>query len=201
MGGYDNAYSRFIALAKIVLPLAALGILSTVFLVSRENTRQVSEVPRSDVDVLLREQRLSAPNYAGVTSDGTAIAMTADSAQRDPETEGRMIAEPVRARLDLPDGSQVDIASRRGTLDRGESRVVLEGDARLVTSTGYSLASERLTASLDRTDIASDVPVTGHGPPGHLKAGSMRLREDPETPGQYLLVFKGGVKLIYDPEN
>ncbi|HDR29767.1 MAG TPA: hypothetical protein ENN83_14595, partial [Rhodovulum sp.] len=63
MASHDNAYSRFIALAKIVLPLAALGILSTLFLISRD-TPSGDDLPysRVAVDELIREQRIGAPN-------------------------------------------------------------------------------------------------------------------------------------------
>ena len=33
---YDNSYSRFVALTKVILPIIALGILSTLFLFSRD---------------------------------------------------------------------------------------------------------------------------------------------------------------------
>jgi lipopolysaccharide export system protein LptC len=202
MASYDNAYSRFIALAKIVLPLAALGILSTLFLIARDPGRPSGpNIPFSDVDVdeLAREQRLGAPNYAGVTSDGTAIAMTAETARPDPDKPGRTFASPVHAVLDLPDGTRAVVDARTGTLDRSANNVVLEGDAVVTTSSGYRMRSQRFVAALDETDLVSDGPVTGDGPPGHLEAGSMRLRADREATGQYLLVFKNGVRLIYVP--
>ena len=35
----DNRYSRIVAALKILLPLAALGLLSTLFLLDRKSTR------------------------------------------------------------------------------------------------------------------------------------------------------------------
>jgi len=203
MAAYDNAYSRFIATAKIVLPLVALGLLSTLFLVGRDH-RHPSQpnIPFSEVDVdeLARAERLGAPNYAGMTRDGTEVAMTAESARPDPDKPGRTFASPVHAVLDMPDGSQAVITAQNGTLDRTARNVVLDGDVVMTTSSGYRLRSEQIVSSLDETDVVSEVPVTGDGPPGHLEAGSMRLRADPDAPGEYLLVFKGGVRLIYQPE-
>ena len=202
MASYDNAYSRFIAFAKIVLPLAALGILSTLFLIAREPGRHTGpNIPFSDVDVdeLAREQRLGAPNYAGMTSVGTAIEMTAETARPDPDNPERTFASPVHAVLDLPDGTRAVVSARTGTLDRSADNVVLEGDAVVTTSSGYRMQSQRIVAALGETDLVSNGPVTGDGPPGHLEAGSMRLTADPEAPGQYLLVFKNGVRLIYHP--
>ncbi|MBN2907377.1 MAG: LPS export ABC transporter periplasmic protein LptC [Rhodobacteraceae bacterium] len=199
MASYDNAYSRFIALAKIILPLAALGILSTLFLLSRGPGQNMTH-SGVDVDQLIREQRIGAPNYAGVTRDGTAIAVRADTARPDPDQPGRASAEAMQIRLDMPDGSHTDITAAHGAIDTPASQAVLEGGVEIVTSTGYRVLAARLTSRLNETDVVSDGPVTADGPPGHLEAGAMHLTTDPETPERYLLVFKDGVKLIYDPQ-
>ncbi|GAA0296584.1 hypothetical protein [Rhodovulum strictum] len=201
MASYDNAYSRFIALARIVLPLAALGILSTLFLFSRD-TPSGDELPYSQVDVdeLIREQRIGTPNYAGVTQDGTAIAFRAETARPDPDISGRASAEAMRARLDMPDGSHADIAARRGIVDTGAGVAVLDGAAQIDTSTGYTVRAMRLTAALERTDVLGEGPVTAEGPPGRIEAGAMQLSTDPGNEDRYVLVFKDGVRLVYDPE-
>ena len=56
---YDNSYSRFVALTKVILPIIALGILSTLFLFSR-NIDPTQSIPYADVDVegLAREQQI-----------------------------------------------------------------------------------------------------------------------------------------------
>ncbi|TCP40217.1 hypothetical protein [Rhodovulum marinum] len=202
MASYDNAYSRFIALAKIVLPLAALGLLSTLFLISRgPGTGDDLPYAQVDVDELLREQRIGAPNYAGVTRDGTAIALRADTARPDPATPGRTAADHVRARLDMPDGSHADIAAERGIVDSDAEIALLEGSARIDTSTGYRVRAETLSSALGKTEVLAEGPVEADGPPGRIEAGAMRLSTDPGNEDRYVLVFKDGVKLVYDPEN
>jgi lipopolysaccharide export system protein LptC len=41
--------------------------------------------------------------------------------------------------------------------------------------------------------------VQAIGPAGELVADTMTLSQDNQTQGAYLLVFKGAVKLIYQP--
>ncbi|MGC9418405.1 MAG: hypothetical protein ACP5EN_05465 [Rhodovulum sp.] len=201
MASYDNAYSRFIALAKIVLPLAALGLLSTLFLISRgPGTGEDLPYSQVDVDELLREQRIGAPNYAGVTRDGTAIALRAETARPDLAAPGRTDADAVRARLDMPDGSHADISADHGVLDSNADIAVLEGDARVDTSTGYRVRAETMTSALGRTEIVAEGPVDADGPPGRIEAGAMRLSTEPGNEDRYVLVFKDGVKLVYDPQ-
>lgn len=200
MAGYDNTYSRFVALAKIGLPLAALALLSTLFLFSR-NIDPTSSIPYATVDVeeLVRDQRISVPNYTGVTKDGTAIAVAAATARPDPENPDRASAEKVKARLDFPDGSSADIFSAQGDLDTGAGQAVLSGGVVIDTSNGYHITTDALTTALNRTQIEAPSTVKATGPVGTLTAGGMTISQDSSSKGQYLLVFKDGVKLVYEP--
>jgi len=200
MPSRDNAYTRFITLAKIGLPLAALALLSTLFLISR-NIDPTESIPYATVDVeeLVREPRVTAPNYSGVTTDGTAIAVQAETARPDPDNPDRASADVVTARLDFADGSSADIASAEGTVDTDEGLAYLEGGVVIDTSTGYRITTEALTTALERTSVVAESTVEATGPLGRLTAGRMQIDEDEEAPGQYVLVFKGGVKLVYEP--
>ncbi|MGC9368563.1 MAG: LPS export ABC transporter periplasmic protein LptC [Paracoccaceae bacterium] len=200
MPSRDNAYSRFITLAKIVLPLAALALLSTLFLMSR-NIDPTESIPYATVDVeeLVREPRVTAPNYSGVTSDGTAISVQAETARPDPEGADRASADRLTARLDFADGSSADIASAEGLVDTAAGLAYLQGGVVIDTSTGYHITTEALTTALEYTSVVTESTVEATGPPGRLTAGRMEMDEDPDAPGQYLLVFKDGVKLVYDP--
>ncbi|ARC87250.1 LPS export ABC transporter periplasmic protein LptC [Rhodovulum sp. MB263] len=205
MQAHDNAYSRFIAAAKIVLPLAALGLLSTIFMISRDHGKGGEDglppYAKVEIEGILRDQRLGAPNYAGVTRDGTAISVRADTARADPDSPGRSEASNMQARLDLPDGSSAEIEARTGSVDTADQVAVLEGDARISTSTGYRIETDRLRSAFADTDVEADGPVNADGPPGRIEAGRMTLRADPDHEGRYLLVFKDGVRLVYEPEN
>lgn len=203
MPAQGDSYSRFIALSKIALPLAALGVLATLFLLSRisaPGSDGLTILPQAEVTRLLKEQRLTAPTYAGVTRDGTQIALAAESARRDPDTPGRTIADVVTVSLDLADGTKAGITADHGTMDRDAGQLVLEGDTTVTTSTGYRIQSQQVITSLDDTEVIAPGQVTAEGPPGRLEAGSMRLATRPGDPDNYLLVFKDGVKLVYDPQ-
>lgn len=201
MATADNTYSRLIAWLKIILPLLSLAILSTLFLVA-ETLDPEKAIPYADVDVaeILREQRIGKPAFAGVTSDGTAITVAAGEAKPDPNDTARLTGTDLVAQLLLPQGAMINITSPRGVIDGTAREAVLEGGARLETSTGYKVQTARLTTSFESTYAMTDGVVTADGPPGDISAGLMELTEDTENAGQYLLVFKNGVKLIYDPQ-
>jgi lipopolysaccharide export system protein LptC len=195
-----NAYSRFVFWLKVLLPLAALAILSTLFLVA-ETLDPDKAIPYADVDVdrLIREQGITKPAFGGVTESGVRISMSANSVRRDKTDQQQFIGEELVALVELPKGTRIDIASPTGTIDSETREAVLDGGARLVTSQGYTIDTERLTARYDIVQAETAGAVLATGPGGQITAGRMTLERDTES-GDYLLVFKDGVRLIYQPQ-
>ena len=69
----------------------------------------------------------------------------------------------------------------------------------VTTGTGYVLETPEIVAQLDRSGLTSRGAVTASGPVGTIRADGMTLSQDNRTPGAYLLVFNGGVRLVYQP--
>ncbi|MCB2135834.1 MAG: LPS export ABC transporter periplasmic protein LptC [Rhodobacteraceae bacterium] len=201
MALHDNIHSRLVFWLKIILPLIALAILATLFLFSRRLEIE-GELPYANVDVdeLVREQRLTAPEYASVTSDGAALSITAAVA-RPGAGESGATATGLVAKIETADGLHVDITAAEGRIDPDANRLVLTQGVDMVTSSGYHVTATGLNSDLDRTDVWSDGEITALAPYGKIDAGRMELRlADARTSG-YVLVFNMGVKLVYEPPN
>ncbi len=195
----NNPYSRFVQFAKIALPLLALALLSTMFLFSRTiNPEDAIPFAEIDVEEIARQQRLMAPKFSGVTSDGSTITVTAQTALPDATNPRRMAATDVSAQIVTTSGTQITLMSQDAIYDGDTDSMDLTGDVRLTTSTGFVLKSDLLIADLQRTALVSPGPVNGSGPTGTLEAGQMELVA---TDGSQLLVLKNGVKLVYQPGN
>ena len=194
-----DRHTRVVGWLKVVLPLAALAILSTLFLVARRIDPEAA-LPYAEVDVedLAREPRMTAPTYAGTTEDGSALTLSADEAR--PAAEGQP-AQAAGLRLDLatPDGGRTELVAAEARMDDSLRQVVLSGGVTLTTSTGYRLETAEIAAKLDRTGLESRAPVKATGPAGEITAEGMSLSQDNRTPGAYVLVFKGSVRLVYQP--
>lgn len=190
--------SRVIRIATLVLPVAALALLSTVFLVAR-TVDPSDAIPFAEVDVSerARDRQLTTPRLTGLSDDGTAFVLSADTARPDAEDPRRLTADAMRLVLNAPEGSETTVVSDRGVIDGAARRVDLAGGVQIDTSSGFTLRTERLEGSLDELDIAAPGEVTGEGPLGTLRAGAMRLTEDAE--GASRLVFTDGVDLLYVP--
>src|SRR5690554_4812329 len=104
----DNLYSSFVNWSKILLPLAALALLSTVFLLARGDETQTA-IPVAELEAIAREPRISAPRFAGTAEDGSAIAVSAEVMRPDPGNPEAFIIETIRATVDSPDGSRIEL--------------------------------------------------------------------------------------------
>lgn len=194
-----DRYSRTIAFLKVLLPLTALAILATLFLLSRSQD-QVATIPFTDADVSsrTRDQQVTRPFFSGTTTKGEEIIVTADTARPgDRETPGD--ATNMSARLKLAGGQQIKLRSDEGTFDPKGDTATFIGRVRIETSTGLVVLTELLNAALDGIEGDSPGTVTGSGPMGEFTAGSMQFSAK-SGDGDVHMLFKNGVKLIYDPK-
>jgi lipopolysaccharide export system protein LptC len=184
---------------KVALPLLALGVLATLFLLS-DRIDPEAALPYAEVDVedLAREPRMTAPTYAGTTSDGASLTLTADEAR--PAAPGVPAeAKVLVLELATPDGGRTELRAAEAQVDQAERQMILSGGVLVSTDTGYQLETPEVLALMDRSGLESRGAVTATGPAGDIQAGGMVLVQDKLTPGAYVLVFNQGVRLVYRP--
>lgn len=196
----ENLYSHVVAWLKILLPLAALGILSSVVFFARES-EDIRTIPFASEEggEDTPGPRLNRPEFVGITGDGSAITMTArEVTPIDGDTQN-LKADTIAGTIQSADGRTVEAESTEGTFDLAENLATLLGEVQIVTSDQITFVAQGLRARLDAAEAASDGPVRGDAPFGHFEAGSMELSQSADQGN--LLVFKDGVKLVYVPGN
>ena len=112
---------------------------------------RISEV---DVDALARDQRLTAPEFASITTDGAALSISARTARPGSDEEPAVAVDLVAA-YEVPDGLRIDLTAAEGRLDRQAGRVAMSGGVEIVTSTGYLMTTAGLDGALDQTELHS----------------------------------------------
>lgn len=202
MSGTGITYSRIVNWLKIILPAAALVLLSLMFLVSKSVDPTTSlTYARINLDELTGEQKITNPRFSSVTEDGAAIQFKAESAAPDAERSNHFKALALEADIETPDGAQVNIKAAQADIDGETNQINLSGGVSLHTSTDYWISTETLTTAMDSTYVASNGPVEATGPMGDLSAGDAVISRQEGEGGGYVLVFKDGVKLVYDPKD
>ncbi|MEL6617398.1 MAG: hypothetical protein AAFP16_00875 [Pseudomonadota bacterium] len=194
-----DRYSRLVAWLKVLLPLTALALLSTLFLLSRK-IDPIAAIPFADTEIKERVsgQQITGPFFSGTTSDGDRITLTAGTMRTGASLASEV--DKMSAQIDLVSGTRVTLAADEGQFDMSEAYSTLTGSVIIRTSTGYEMTTNALTADLDALRVESDGAVAGNGPIGRLDAGQMRIEK--REPGRTThLVFTKGVKLVYDPQN
>lgn len=201
MAARDGFYSIFVAWMKILLPLAALVLLSTLFLLSRSrDTATGLPFTMTDLQERARDELISEPRFAGASTSGDLIAFEAETAQPDADAAHLAHATTLNAQIDLTSGTVVTFSSGSGLLNTRDQLAELSGNVVITSSTGYTIRTDHLTTQMAGVGAETKGPVSGEGPAGRIDAGKMLLSENPET-GDVHLLFTNGVKLVYQPQD
>jgi len=191
--------SRIVALLKVLLPLMAIGILSTLFLLSRavDPTATIPFAEREMAD-RLRGQQVTAPFFSGTTDRGDEIIVSASLAR--PGGIGTPAeATDLEASIIMIDGVRMTLTADLGKVALDDNLATFSGNVEITSTSGFVVRTDLLNTALD--EVSGDAPgtITGTGPIGDFSAGRMQIREIFDD-GPLHMVFNGGVKLIYDPK-
>lgn len=197
MNGADNLYSQFVAWSKILLPMAALALLSTLFLWARSS--EPTAIPFAELEEIARDPRVSQPYFAGIADDGSVIALAAEEIRPDAARPDAFAVTTIRAEIDATDGSRIEITAGRGEIDPRAQTATMTELARLTSSSGYVMETEGLVADLQTGTITSLGPLEVQAPYGDFTAGGMTVSLSDSGEGQQM-VFNEGVRLLYQPQ-
>lgn len=192
-----NVHSAVVGWLKILLPLGALALLSTMFLFARASGPPPA-IPFAEIDQMARQQLISAPRFSGVADDGSVIQITAQNARPNSGDLQSLTIERPRLTLDAADGTSLQIFAGAGVIDNAAQEARLDGLARLETSSGYAMETAGLLADLQSGEVTSLGRLAVQAPFGSLTAGRVTIAVTKDGTGQQMR-FTEGVKLIYTP--
>lgn len=197
---HADSYSRWVSWLKVLFPLTALALLSTLFLISRAIDPE-TVIPFADKEIQdrLRNQQVTGPFFSGTTAAGDLISFSAETLKTPDGQTGSNRAEDVELVVGMSGGAKVNVTAQIAEFDIANDLAELSGDIVIMTSTQFRIVSDKLSSQLSVLNLKSPGPVEATGPAGTLNAGSMLMTSsDDGKPAQ--LIFTNGVKLIYTPK-
>jgi lipopolysaccharide export system protein LptC len=174
-----SAYSIFVGVMKLLLPLLALGLIALVVLWPRLQSDDgdfrfsVGQVDTQDENGSV----MINPRYEGLDDAGNPFTVTADNASQVPGQE--FIIDLTHPKGDMvgEDGAWLAISANQGRYDREGQSVDLTGTVSLFHDRGYELLTEELAVDLGNGVAVSELPVHGQGPFGFVDSQGMRVEQ------------------------
>lgn len=199
MAGYLDGHSKAVGWLKVILPIASLAILSTLFLIARGTQVEQAEVPHSPAPPGGGVETVSGPAYSGVAADGSVVSITASAAWPRADGSGYFDSTNVDATFEMTSGNVATVSAAEGSLDPSGNILGLRGNVVVKTTSGWTMQGEELDAWLDQSRLESSKDVHTIGPFGELDSGNMLIFQDNGPKSAYLMEFDGGVHLVYHP--
>ncbi len=200
MANGPGLYSRVVAVLKVGLPLVAVGLLASLFLVQSDDRVGDGVVfSPGDVEALGSGLAVTNPIFTGTTRGEDRFRFTAELVQPDAAPPKRALITALAGTLALHDGPEVRVSARTGDLDIPTQRLDLGGDVVITTSDGYRMVTDKATLDLRAGAFVAGDRVESTGPLGEIVSGSLHIAPAAETGEARRFSFGDGVRLVYDP--
>lgn len=174
---YSSGYSRFVSVAKMVLPLIALIIITAVLIWPHmkvtDNSFRIGFASIKTTEG--EEPSMHNARYFGADDKKQPYSVTADLATALGEGVQAVELEMPKADIALEDGTWLVLTAKNGVYERSTEIIDLTGAVNLFHDTGYEFHTEKARLNLAAGTAEGHVPVDGQGPFGALKAEGFKL--------------------------
>jgi lipopolysaccharide export system protein LptC len=195
-----EVHSRVVAILKLGLPLVALALVASVFLVQTDD-RVGGTIAFSEADVAQLGDGLRLTNsvFTGTTASGDRFRFAAAVVVPDAAPPKRAALTKLDGSLELIEGPTVSLSAERGNLYIPTQRLDIDGNVRITSSDGYVMVADKATIDFaSGTFVAGDTVATT-GPLGEITSGSLHVSPAASTGEARRFSFSNGVHVVYDP--
>ena len=195
---FGDSYSAFVVWVKTLLPILALGMLSTIFLFSgRVDVTQSLPYAKLNIAEIVREQRITKPYFYGVSDNGTEITLSAAYASSDTQNSNILNITDLSIILTSEQAKTVRITAGLGVLDATKQKAMVSKDVYLTAMQGFSLKTNSLTVDLKQGVVTADTVFQSVTALGTIDARNMIVKM---IANDQQIIFTNGVRLIYYPK-
>lgn len=194
---YKSGYSRFVRLAKYVLPLVAGTVMLLVVVWPELKSKpEKFSLGLSDVKVeTAGGQRVINARFTGVDSENRPFSITAESViQAAGNDKGVHLSQP-KADVTLAGDSWVAIAAPKGLFRRDREVLNLSGGVDVFHDDGYEFRTAEARLDFGKSSATGDKPIRGQGPFGTIEAEGFEIAGSGDS-----ILFTGRSRLILYPD-
>jgi lipopolysaccharide export system protein LptC len=137
---------------------------------------------------------MEKPRLSGYRNDGRPYDLRATSGVQDVRSPNIIELSELDAKIDTAEQSSVHLIAPRGVYDSAKDTMVLEGDIRITSGSGYDIRLRSANVNFKSGAVASDDPLTVVMTSGAIAANSLRISENGKK-----ISFGGGVETILKP--
>ena len=196
---FGDSYSAFVVWVKTLLPIVALGMLSTIFLFSgKVDVTQSLPYAKLNIAEIVREQRITKPYFSGVSDNGTEITLSAAYASSDKQDSDILNITDLSIILTSENAKTVRITAGLGVLDAAKQKAIVSRNVYLTAMPGFWLKTNGLTVDLKQGVATADTVFQSITALGTIDAGNMLLKM---ITNDQQIIFTNGVRLIYYPKS
>jgi len=200
MAAGPSLHSRVVAVLKVGLPLVALGMLASLFLVQTDDRLGGDLVfSPGDVEALGQGLRVTNPTFTGTTRGQDTFRFTADLVEPDAAPPERALITRLAGEILFHGGPVAGIEADKGDLHVPTERLDLAGNVRIRTSEGYRMVAEQATLDLKAGSLIAGNAVETTGPLGRINSGSLTISPAAESGEARRFSFGNDVRLVYNP--
>jgi len=190
--GVNRSYSRFVALAKRILPGVAVILLGLVVIWPRlqaEIERVHFPLPRLDPREA-QDLRMVNVRYAGVDRQNRPFVITAEVARQTPNVDDLVALEGPRSDLTSSSGAWFELDGYTGLYQPNAQLLDLFGNVQLFQDKGNEFHTDSAHIDMGNGSAAGDDPVAGQGPFGYVTGQGFRIRDHGDV-----IIFTGHAHL------
>jgi lipopolysaccharide export system protein LptC len=192
-----SGYSRFVLLAKYVLPIVA-GVVMMLVVVWPELKSKPEKFLLGLSDVKIETaggQRVINARFTGVDSENRPFSITAKSVvQAASKDNGVQLTQP-KADVTLAGDSWVAIAAPKGLFRRDAEILDLSGGVDVFHDDGYEFRTAEARLDFGKSTASGDKPIRGQGPFGTIEAEGFEIAGSGDS-----IVFTGKSRLLLYPD-
>lgn len=183
--------TRFVIVGRGFLwTMIALVVILLVYLASDDKTTDGARIVFSQIKQMDDIQNIMKnPYYHGLDKNNMPYTVIASQAiQQDADT---VLLEKIQADMETKGGKWLALHADNGMYKNSSKLLTLTKNVDMFYEGGYEFRSERAVVDIGKGSASGDVPVTGQGPMGTLRADRFTVQNRGS-----LITFQGAVKVV-----